>query len=683
MKNLLKIVLLSSLILSCPIYAAEKQSTVTIAQLPKLTQESQHEDVARRIASRLTRSHYRDVSLNKEFADKIFQRYLELLDYGKYLFLRSDIDRFEAKKTDLAAELKSGQLNIAYELYNFALQKRFQYFQDTIALLDKPMSFNGDDEINIDPDKEDWANSEQELSQRWYKKVKLDELNLLLAGKKPPEIKSILEKRYQTALKRLTQTHSEDAFQTIMNAFAREIDPHTSYLAPKIKKQFNSEMNLSFEGIGAVLKAEDESAVIASLVPGGPASKSKEIAIGDKIVGVGQEGKSIIDVIGWRLDDIVELIRGPKGTKVILEILPVGHKSKLKTITLVRDKIRLEDRAVKSSVVNVNGSKVGILTVPSFYMGLAKDTIPLLSSLKKQNVKGIVIDLRGNGGGSLSESIDLSGLFIEKGPIVQVKDAVKRVQQYDDTDNLIYYNGPLVVLVDRNSASASEIFAAAMQDYSRAIIVGEPTFGKGTVQTHQPLTHVYDKVLHPNWPELGALQYTIQKFYRINGGSTQLKGVVPDILVPTSEIVDEYGESYEDNALPWDSINSAKYSKVADLSDIVPNLRKSHNQRIANDKEFAYIQEDIEQYKKRKNRKNLISLNYTVREKENKEYDDKKLKRANERLVSQGKKAIKSLKDLPKDNKEPDPYLDESVQILNDLAARYPVIKGNSLVENE
>lgn len=679
MNKLFKYMLVGSLALNSATYsiaANTNNKTTRVDQLPVLKQEAQHKDVTKRIVSRLTRSHYREFNLNEEFSEKIFDRYLDLLDYGKYLFVASDITGFEDKRSKLAAELKNGQIDTAYDLFNLALKKRFQRFQYALSLLEQPIAFDTKDEIDLDYDKTSWAKDEKELDTRWFKKVKYDALNLALTGKTQAEIKKTLTKRYETALKRLTQTSSEDAYQAFMNAFTREIDPHTSYLAPRSKKQFNSEMSLSLEGIGAVLKVEDEYATIASMVTGGPAAKSKQLAIGDRIVGVGQAGKEIEDVVGWRLDDTVELIRGPKGTKVLLEILPAGQKSKTHKITIVRDKIRLEDREVKSEVKTLNGKKVGVLTVPSFYMGLTDNTKVLLEKLQKQKVSSIVIDLRSNGGGSLSEAISLSGLFIESGPVVQIKNTFKNIQQYDDTDDVIFYKGPLVVLVDRYSASASEIFAAAMQDYGRAVIVGEPTFGKGTVQTHQPLSHVYDKLMHNDWAELGALQYTIQKFYRINGGSTQLKGVTPDILMPTAALQNEFGESFEDNALPWDSIRSAQYLKVGDISGVVTKLDKNHQTRISGNREYKYIQEDIDDIKKKKATRYIVSLNFAEREKENKEYDDIKLKRENERLISHGKKPIKKLSELPKDNKAPDPYLDEAVAIAVDLTQVYPQIKG-------
>lgn len=376
----------------------------------------------------------------------------------------------------------------------------------------------------------------------------------------------------------------------------------------------------------------------------------------------------MVDVIGWRLDDVVALIKGPKGSKVRLEILPAGKGTKTRIVTLTRERIRLEDRAVKMSVKTVDGHKIGVLDIPGFYVGLTDDVKVQLQKLEKQHVSAIVIDLRGNGGGALTEAVSLSGLFIPSGPVVQVRDNIGKVREDADNDGVVYYKGPLVVLVDRFSASASEIFAAAMQDYDRALIVGEPTFGKGTVQQYRSLNRIYDQMLRPEWPELGSVQYTIQKFYRINGGSTQRKGVTPDIVMPTGVDPADTGESFEDNALPWDSIRAAEYTKAGDVQRFDPQLLVLHDARIAKDPEFQYIEQDIAHYKALKARRNIVSLNYAQREKENKEDDAVRLQRINARLKLAGKKPISSLDDIPKDYQEPDPYLNETVKIAEDLA---------------
>jgi carboxyl-terminal processing protease len=584
------------------------------------------------------------------------------------VLLASDIAQFADKKTTVGDEFRSGKLDVFYDLYNLAQKRRFERYQYALSVLNRPMNFTGNDTIDIDRAKSPWPKSVDELNALWDAKVKYDELSLKLAGKDEKEIRETLTKRYNFAIRRLAQSNSEDVFQLAMTAFAHEIDPHTNYLSPRNTEQFNTEMSLSLEGIGAVLQMDDDYTVINSMVAGGPAAKSKAISVGDRIVGVAQPGKPMEDVIGWRLDDVVSKIKGPKGSKVRLEILPAGKGTKTRTVTLTREKIRLEDRAVKGTVHNVGKQKVGVLDIPGFYVGLTDDVKVQLQKLQKQNVDSVVIDLRTNGGGALTEAVSLSGLFIPSGPVVQVRDNNGRVREDSDNDGIVYYKGPLVVLVDRFSASASEIFAAAMQDYGRALIVGEPTFGKGTVQQYRSLNRIYDQMLRPEWPALGSVQYTIQKFYRINGGSTQRKGVTPDLLMPTGVEAAETGEKFEDNALPWDSVNAASYTKTGDIAPLVPQLTKEHADRIAKDREFQYIMKDIARFDAMKDKRNIVSLNLAQREKENREDDALRLERINARYQAEGKAPLKSIEDLPKDYKEPDPYLDETVKIANDMA---------------
>ena len=666
MNTLFKSTIIAALLLAGNVYASD---TITRAdQIPQLKQEAQHATVSERVTSRFTRSHYRQFDLNKDFSAKIFDRYLNLLDYSHNVLLESDIAQYADKKNTLGDELKSGQLTVFYDLYNLAQKRRFERYQYALSVLKKPMNFTGNDTIDIDRSKAAWPKTTEELNALWDAKVKYDELSLKLTGKDEKEIREILTKRYQFAERRLAQSNSEDVFQMAMTAFAREIDPHTNYLSPRNTEQFNTEMSLSLEGIGAVLQMDEDYTVINSMVAGGPAAKSKAITVGDRIVGVGQPGKPMVDVIGWRLDDVVAQIKGPKGSKVRLEILPAGKGTKTRIVTLTREKIRLEDRAVKMTVHNVGKEKVGVLDIPGFYVGLTDDVKVQLQKLQKQNIDSLVIDLRTNGGGALTEAVALSGLFIPSGPVVQVRDNIGKVREDSDTDGVTYYKGPLVVLVDRFSASASEIFAAAMQDYGRALIVGEPTFGKGTVQQYRSLNRIYDQMLRPEWPALGSVQYTIQKFYRINGGSTQRKGVTPDLLMPTGVEAIETGEKFEDNALPWDSVNAAAYTKTGDLKPFEPQLLKDHQDRIAQDPEFQYIIKDIERFNANKDKRNIISLNLAEREKENREDDALRLERINARLKAAGKKPLAKLDDLPKDYKEPDPYLDETVKIANDLA---------------
>ncbi len=641
-----------------------KEVTYSLTDIPTLLSEPQHKTASQRIARRFERSHYKEFELNDAFSQKIFDRYLKTLDYGKLFFTKSDVDAFSIWQNQFDDQLRKGETTAAFAIYNESLKKRFERYQYAISLLDNEIKFDVNESILIDRTEEPWAKNISELNDLWRKRVKNDALNLKLAGKKWPEIKEMLTKRYTNALKRLIQTKSEDVFQVYLNAFSREVDPHTSYLSPRNAEQFQSEMNLSLEGIGAVLQLEDDFTVIRSLVAGGPASKSKRLKEGDRIVGVGQDKKQITDVIGWRLDDIVQLIKGPKGTPVVLEILPEGADAKSYTITLVRDKIRLEDMAVKSKILEVDKKKIGVIEVPSFYVGLSEDTKKELVKLEKSGIDGLVVDLRNNGGGALTEASSFTGLFIKDGPVVQVKDSYGRVKINNDTDKDIAYGGPVTVLINRYSASASEIYAAALQDYGRAIILGEQSFGKGTVQQHRSLNHIYDLFDKP----LGHVQYTIQKFYRINGGSTQNLGVVPDIEFPTAVLPEETGESVEENALPWDRINPVKYKKVDKQYGPLAPLLKAHHARIKTDPEFTFILEDIAEYKRTKDN-NTISLNEKVRLKERREADRKRLARINQRQALNDLPLFKSLDDVPADYEVPDAFLIEAATITGDLVS--------------
>ncbi|WP_304167642.1 carboxy terminal-processing peptidase [Lonsdalea britannica] len=665
-----------STVLSCLLLAGNSfanENITRVDQIPQLQPEAQDATVSERVSSRFLRSHYRQFMLDEQFSDKIFARYLNMLDYSHNVLLASDVAQFDKRKGQLGQDLNNGRLDLPYALYNLAQKRRFERYQYALSLLNKPVNLTGNDYIDLDRDKAPWPQSQDELNRLWDAKVKFDWLSLKLTEKSDSEIKDILTKRYQASIRRLVQTNSEDVFQLIMNSLAREIDPHTSYLSPRNTEQFNTEMSLSLEGIGAVLQMDEDYAVINSMVPGGPAMKSKRIVVGDRIVAVGQTGKPMVDVIGWRLDDVVALIKGPKGSKVRLEILPAGKGTKAKTVTLTRERIRLEDRAVKMTIKNAGQDKVGVLDIPGFYVGLTDDVKVQLQKLEAENVSSVIIDLRGNGGGALTEAVSLSGLFIPSGPVVQIRDNNGKIREDSDTDATLYYKGPLVVLVDRFSASASEIFAAAMQDYGRALIVGEPTFGKGTVQQYRSLNRIYDQMLRPEWPALGSVQYTIQKFYRINGGSTQRKGVTPDIIMPTGLETIETGEKFEDNALPWDSIKPADYTKMGDFTSLLPVLKTGYDQRIAKDPEFQYIQQDVARFKALKDKRDRVSLNLVQRQKENNDDEAIRLQRINERLTRQGKPTLKNLDALPKDYQEPDPYLDQTVQIAEDLAQQKQV----------
>lgn len=642
-------------------FAIEPQIKADALVTPKPTE--QHSLSTKRVTARLTQSHYHKFKLDDEFAGKIFNRYMDWLDPSHNTFLQSDVDEMRKKyASTLDDELYEGKLDSAFAMYDLMTKRRYERYQYALSLLDKEPNLKADDVIENDREKAPFPTTVENADKLWEQRVKNDIINLYLKDKKWPEIKKTLAKRYNLAIKRLTQVKADDILQTYLNSFAREIDPHTSYLSPRAAKAFQESMNLSLEGIGATLSMEDDVTTIKSLVPGAPAARSKKLAVGDKIVGVGQGDKGEIeDVIGWRLDDVVDKIKGKKGSKVRLEIEPEkGGKTKI--ITLIRDKVRIEDSAAKLTIDKIDGKNIAVIKIPTFYIGLTKDVRKLLDQMKEKKAEGLIIDLRENGGGSLTEVIELSGLFIKEGPVVQVRDAFNRIKVHEDPEaDKSVYDGNLMVMINRHSASASEIFAAAMQDYNRAIIVGQQTFGKGTVQQSRSLNFVYDLDQEP----LGYIQYTIQKFYRINGGSTQLKGVEADIKFPEIINAAKTGESFEDNALPWDKIPAASYQLSGSARNAVAELTKKHEERIAKDPEFIVLNEDIALRKERDDRK-FTSLNLAERQKENDEDEARRLANLNERFKREGKKVLKNIDALPKDYEAPDFFLKETEKMMVD-----------------
>lgn len=660
-KSILATAVLSALFLhSSASFAVAPKLKLSDIQIPSATEENQL--ATKRATTRLTQSHYRKFQLDDAFSEKIFDRYIKNLDYSRNTFLQSDVDELRQKYgAQLDDQLNQGDLSAAFAIYDLMMKRRYERYAYALSLLDKEPNLNGKDQIEIDREKANFPKTEEEANRLWEERVKNDVISLKLKDKKWSEIKDKLTKRYNLAIRRLTQTKADDIVQVYLNSFAREIDPHTSYLAPRTAKSFNESMNLSLEGIGATLQSEDDETTIKSLVPGAPAERSKKLQAGDKIIGVGQEKGEIEDIIGWRLEDIVDKIKGKKGSKVRLEIEPAkGGKSRI--VTLVRDKVRIEDQAAKLTVEKVDGENIGVIKIPSFYIGLTEDVKKLLTQAEKKHVKGLIVDLRENGGGALTEAVGLSGLFITDGPVVQVRDAYQRIRVHEDDDRAEQYKGPLIVMINRFSASASEIFAAAMQDYNRGIIVGQNTFGKGTVQQSRTLNFVYDLDQTP----LGVLQYTIQKFYRINGGSTQLKGVAADIQFPGIIDAKENGEEKEDNALPWDKIPAATYSETGNARQYVGELDKNHQARMAKDPEFIALNEELKIRDERRDRK-FMSLNYQERKAENDRDDARRLKDLNDRFKREGKKPLKDIDALPKDYEAPDFFLKEAEKMAADL----------------
>lgn len=644
--------------------AIAKVVVPSLNDIPVLKEEPQHQTSCSRTANYFLRSHYKTVTLDNAFADKVISQYLRYLDYGRSLFTQTEIDSIYGNKDKILKALNLCDLSYPYELYNLALKKRFNKYTFMKELLSKGVSLNENDTIIIDRTKADYAKDQIELESLWLKELKNDLINQILSGQDYDTAVAKITRRYNAFLSRLVQTNSEDVFSTFENAFATAIDPHTNYLSPIDSENFNDDINLSLEGIGAVLTTEDEYTIISDLIPGSPAIFSKKLKKKDKIVGVRQEDGTYDDIIGWRLYDVVKKIKGPKGTKVTLDIERETSSgiSNFK-VTLVRDKIKLQDREAKGKVVDHNGSKIGVITIQSFYTDLHKDLQREIDKLNGQNIKSLVIDLRSNGGGLLPEATLSTGLFVKEGPIVLVRDAQGTILPQVDTNKSMSYSGPLVVLINRLSASSSEIMAAALRDYGRAVIVGETSFGKGTVQQNRPLSRVYDF----SDQVLGSVHYTIAKFYRINGGSTQLKGVEADINLPSLIDVEEYGESTEINALQWDSIQAVPYNAYLNLDQYISKLKEQSAQRSKDNEVFDIFKSEVQRYQKLK-QSGYLSLNLEDRRLLKEQDDAIKLDNTNTRLALMGKEPIEKLDDLDDDFEFDDVILDEAIAIADDFA---------------
>lgn len=609
---------------------------------PELKPEAYEAQAAHLAAELLSRYHYKKVPIDDALSGKIFDQYLKVLDPEKLFFAQSDIDKLSRDRTKLGVDILREDLSVPFQMFNLYEHRVAERIDYGRTLLKKGFDFQTVESYQIARDKAAWAQSESEIRELWRKRVKNDWLRLRLAGNDDKKSVEVLDKRYSNLLKTLGRLKSGDAFQTYMNAYTSAIDPHTDYLGPRAAEEFDVSMKLSLVGIGAVLAEIDTYTTIRELVPGGPAGLSGKLKIGDRIVGVAQgEGGAMADVLGWRLDDIVAKIRGTADSVVRLDVLPAdaGADGKHKLVSLTRKKISLAEQSAKSSIESVVQEKVtrriGVVTLPSFYEDFAarqhgvqdyksatRDVARLLSALKKEKVDSVLIDLRNNGGGSLVEAVELTGLFIDKGPVVQQRNTKGEISVESDTQAGVAWDGPLGVLINRASASASEIFAAAIQDYGRGLIVGEPSFGKGTVQSVIDL----DQAVKNTKPRLGELKLTIAQFFRINGGTTQLRGVTPDILFPAVFDAQDFGESSFDNALPWVQIKAADYLPAGDLKGLLPRLLALHEVRVKNDKDFQYLLQDLTELKLQRT-KNLISLNEVDRRKERDAKEARRLSR--------------------------------------------------------
>ncbi|MBQ5941801.1 MULTISPECIES: carboxy terminal-processing peptidase [unclassified Massilia] len=622
--------------MSAHVVTAQPERDKAVATIAPSTPASQMKPIAAQTqaalwASRvLGRYHYKAVPLDDAMSSKIFDNYFESLDSEKLYFVQGDVDQFAPMRTKLDDAINSENLTVPFTIYNLYQQRFTERMTYARELLKTRFDFTADESLQLDREKSPWAKSEDEIRDLWRKRVKNDWLRLKLAGKEDKAIRETLDKRYENYISRIKKLNNEDVFQMFMNAYATAIEPHTNYLGPRSADNFDISMRLSLEGIGAVLQSRDEYTIIREIVPGSPADKSGKLKVGDRIVGVAQGNGPFTDVLGWRLDDVVALVRGEKGSTVRLDVIPGdgGQDAKHVAVSMVRKKISMEEQAAKKSIIKVkeNGveRRIGVISLPTFYLDFearrkgdkdfrsaTRDVARILGELKKDKVDNVLIDLRNNGGGSLIEAIELTGLFIDKGPVVMQRTAEGRVEVEADTTPGLAWDGPMGVLINRGSASASEIFAAAIQDYGRGLVIGEPSFGKGTVQTLIDL----DRFSQSEKVRYGELKMTIAQFFRINGGTTQLRGVTPDIKLPVLSDLENFGESSYDNALPWVAIKPATYLPAGDLKELIAPLQKRHEARIAKDKEFQFLQEDIAEVLKLR-KENAISLNEAVRRKE-------------------------------------------------------------------
>ena len=639
----------------------------------------------------LSNYHYRKTKLNDSLSSAIFDKYIDGIDHGRLYYLASDMAEFEKYRYSFDDFLQKRELDVPFNMYNLfrkRYQERSEYIQ-TLLKTPKPFDYTVDESLNTDREKVAWAKSNDELNDTWRKYLKSEALDLKLAGKADSSVVKTMSDRYKNRDRGLGRIRTEQVFQMFMNAYAESLDPHTSYMAPTSADRFKQEMSQSVEGIGALLREEDNYIKIVEVIPGGPAFRGKQLKKEDKIIGVaqGDDGK-FVDLVGWFVDDAVKLIKGAKGTVVRLQILSADALSSTppKEIRLVREKIKLEDSRAKKEIVSVNSGnkdyKIGVIDVPLFYRDFegaqqkekefsstTRDVQKIITELQAEHVDGIVIDLRNNGGGSLTEAVSLTGLFINRGPVVQVKEGQGEVEVQSDNDPTIAYNGPMAVMVNRFSASASEIFAAAIQDYKRGIIVGEQTYGKGTVQTLIDLNQWVPK----ETDQLGQVKLTVAKFYRINGSSTQLKGVMPDLEMPTAFKVNEYGEGSQPSALPWDQIASSKYEATNDINDkIVSQLREKHNHRLKTDEELKTLAKTMEEFKKAREDK-TVSLLESKRKIEREEAEKKRaaMKQLGEDAEEEDEDADakpKTATEAPKDvKKKKDIYITETGRMLADL----------------
>ncbi len=661
------------------------QAAASVEDPESLTVSEKQSEVSRKVSDIIARFHYSRQRIDNSLSSAILDRYLDTLDGNRMYFLAGDVSRFSRYRYELDERVRSGELQPIFDMFNEYRQRTAQRVEFALSLLATEPSFTMDEDYQFDRSELAWPITVEELDEVWRKRVKNDGLSLMLTGKTWEESAEILQKRYERMQKRVMQITGDDVFETFMNAYAHTLDPHSSYLSPRHSEEYRIQMSLSYDGIGASLQLEDDYVTVMDVIIGGPAHLDGQLKKQDRIVAVGQgPDTEMVDVIGWRLDDVVQLIRGPSGSPVRLQVLPEAALPGAgeKIVTLIRDKVKLEAQAAKKAVITLPGEgsdqKIGVITVPSFYQDYAArsrgeenytsttgDVRRLVQELESEGVEGLILDLRGNGGGHLSEATDLSGLFIKNGPVVQLKETHGRVQVLDDPSPNAVYEGPLVVLVDRFSASASEIFAAAIQDYERGVVIGQQTFGKGSVQ------NLFNLDRYMQGEGFGQLTLTIGKYYRVTGGSTQHRGVMPDIKLPSAVDVEIIGESSRDTALPWDQIAPTGYRGGSPLDEEIDLLSRNHEARALEDPNFNFLLDDIRAFEGLRGRK-TVSLNRQTREAERQELRAQQLVRENRRRAALGLEPIEDV-DALEELERSDVILDQAARVVADMASLQPV----------
>lgn len=663
--------------------------TLTLGIAPaqaNLAPEPIHTQTMLDVVTSLQQGHYNRIDIDDQLSEAVLDQYLATLDPERSHFLASDIQQFEQWRHQLDDQILQGETQAAFEIFNRYQERRLQRLNYMISTLEDESNtwdFNRDDVLESDRSEAEWIKTDAELQQLWRKQLKNSLLSLKLADKTTEEAQEVLLRRYQNQKQRTDQAKSDDVFESFVNALTHEFDPHTQYFSPQGSENFQINMSLSLEGIGAVLQSENDQTKVVRLVPAGPADKTGQLKPADIIVGVGQgEDGAIEDVVGMRLDDVVSKIRGPKGTLVRLEVIPADavDRQARKVIRIERNKVKLEEQAARKRILELNRDgkefKLGVIEIPTFYIDFealqkgdpdykstTRDVEKLINELREEDIDGLIVDLRNNGGGSLREANELVGLFIQRGPTVQIRDASGRVDILGDFDPKVAWDGPMAVIVNRLSASASEIFAGAIQDYNRGILIGNRTFGKGTVQTLQPIEH-------------GQVKLTHAKFYRISGDSTQHRGVEPDIRLPSLYTVEDIGESALDKALPWDQVRPVRHGRFPSLSPFMQQLLERHQARTETDPDFIFMRKQVEHLEKQK-KITHISLNQDTLQQERETNENWLLSVENERRASLGLPPVKTLTEvddtLPKDeqgrpiNPESEAILAESGEVLLDL----------------